>query len=119
VNELEARTKAFAPAVVRAVKAADRNPVADVLHHQLLRSGTSVGALYREARRAESRRDFIHKVGIAAKEASESSSWLELINEGGFGSAITLGLHRESEELLRILVASGRTAARNTPKRTS
>jgi four helix bundle protein len=117
VNDLEARTKAFALAVVKTVKAAGRNPVADVLHHQLLRSGTSVGAVYREARRAESRKDFIHKVGIAAKEASESSYWLELINESGFGTPGTIELHQESDELLRILSASGRTARRNTPLR--
>jgi len=73
--------------------------------------------MYREARRAESRKDFIHKIGIAAKEASESSYWLELINESGFGTRTTTDLHRECEELLKILIASGRTASRNNPRR--
>lgn len=50
-----------------------------VLSKQLLRSGTSVGALVREAEQAESKLDFIHKLAIAQKEANESDYWLELL----------------------------------------
>ena len=67
-NELEGRTKGFALRVVRFVGALPKNRVADVLGYQLLRSGTSIGANYREANRAESRNDFIHKIGIAEKK---------------------------------------------------
>lgn len=52
-----------------------------VMSKQLLRSGTAVGALVREAQNAESRADFIHKLGIAQKECDESIYWLDLLNE--------------------------------------
>jgi four helix bundle protein len=50
-----------------------------VLSKQLLRSGTAVGALVREAQNAESKADFVHKLGIAQKECDESIYWLELM----------------------------------------
>lgn len=52
-----------------------------VMSKQLLRSGTAVGALYREAEQAESKADFIHKMAIAQKEINESIYWLELLKE--------------------------------------
>ncbi len=52
-----------------------------VLSKQLLRSGTAVGALVREAEHAESRADFIHKMAIAQKECNESIYWIELLKE--------------------------------------
>ncbi len=55
-----------------------------VISKQLLRSGTAVGALVREAQNAESRADFIHKLGIAQKECDESLYWLELLYESGY-----------------------------------
>lgn len=55
-----------------------------VLSKQLLRSGTAVGALVREAQNAESRADFIHKLGIAQKECDETLYWLELLKETAF-----------------------------------
>jgi len=110
-NELEGRTKAFALRVVRFVGALPKTRVADVLGHQLLRSGTSIGANYREANRAESHSDFIHKIGVAEKEASETRYWLELCEEAGLGDAEErCWLLRESGELLAIFTASGKTA---------
>ena len=52
---------------------------------QLLRSATSIGANYREANRAESRRDFVHKIAIVEKEAAESLYWIELFEEAMIG----------------------------------
>lgn len=52
-----------------------------VLSKQLLRSGTSVGAMVREAEHAETKKDFIHKMGVAQKEINETIYWLELLNE--------------------------------------
>jgi four helix bundle protein len=52
--------------------------ICDVVRFQLVKAGTSVGANYREANRAESRNDFIHKIAIVEKEASESQYWLEM-----------------------------------------
>lgn len=110
-NELEARTKEFALRVVRFVGALPKNRVADVLGHQLLRSGTSIGANYREANRAESRSDFIHKIGVVEKEANETRYWLELCEEAGLGDTEERHwLLREASELLAIFTASGKTA---------
>lgn len=71
-QELERRTKGFALKVVAFVGSLPKNKVTDVLGYQLLKAGTSIGANYREANRAESHDDFIHKIGIVEKEASES-----------------------------------------------
>jgi len=109
--ELEQRTKQFALRVIRFVAALPKNRAADVLGYQLLKSGTSIGANYREANRAESRNDFIHKLAIAEKEAAETQYWLELLEEEGIGNPEDrCWLLQESGELLAIFAASGKTA---------
>jgi four helix bundle protein len=88
-----------------------RGKASDVIGHQLLKSGTSIGANYREANRAQSREDFIHKVAICEKEAAETEYWLELALEAKLTeSSSTEELLREVRELLAIFVVSGRTA---------
>ena len=67
-GELEGRTKGFALQVVRFVSGLPKSKVTDVLGYQLLKSGTSIGANYREANRAESSNDFIHKIALVEKE---------------------------------------------------
>lgn len=76
-TELEKRTKIFAIKVIRFVAKLPKNKTTDVLGYQLLKSGTSIGANYREANRAESRNDFMHKIGVVSKEAAETQYWLE------------------------------------------
>ena len=71
-HELEQRTKGFALRIIRFVAALPKSKVSSVLGYQLLKSGTSIGANYREANRAESRNDFIHKIAIVEKEAAET-----------------------------------------------
>ncbi len=110
-KELERRTKAFALQVIEVVAKLPRTKAADVLGHQLLKSGTSIGANYREANRAQSHDDFIHKVALCEKEAAETEYWLELLIESGTGAGEQLtSLLSEARELLAIFVASGRTA---------
>ena len=110
-QSLENRTKAFALEIIRFTANLPRNRTADVLGRQLLKSGTSIGANYREAGRAESRDDFIHKIGICAKESAETQYWLEIFLEGKLAAAENSErLRREASELLAIFVASGRTA---------
>jgi len=78
---------------------------------QLLRSGTSIGANYREANRGESRQDFIHKVGIAEKEASETVYWLEICEAALLGDINEVHfLLKESKEILAIVTTIGRKA---------
>ncbi len=123
--ELEQRTKAFAIRVIIFVGALPKNKATDVLGYQLLKAGTSIGANYREANRAESRKDFIHKIGIAAKEAAETQYWLELLDEANkklqgknskfqiLNSKSTNDLRwllKESGELLAIFTAIGKSS---------
>src|SRR5437867_10139956 len=84
--ELEKRTKRFALKTLQFAATLPKNKVGDVITHQLVKSGTSVGANYREATRAESRNDFIHKIAIVEKEASETQYWLELCDEATLGN---------------------------------
>ena len=118
-HDLEKRTKDFALKVIQFVGSLPKNKVTDVLGYQLLKSGTSIGANYREANRAESHNDFIHKIGIVEKEASESQYWLELFGQTDLGSREEQKwLVRECGELVAIFTAMGRTAkSRRAAKR--
>ena len=77
--DLLERTARFAEAIIRFAKKVPRNPVTNPLIGQLVGAGTSVGANYREANDASSRRDFRSKIGICRKEASETTFWLHMI----------------------------------------
>src|SRR6266404_4249322 len=77
------RTKRFALRFIKVYQALPGSGSAQVLGHQLLRSGTSVGANFREARRARSNADFVSKVGDSLKELEETTYWLELLVESG------------------------------------
>jgi len=113
-EELEQRTKKFAMQIIKYISSLPKGTVPHVLGSQLLRSGTSIGANYREANRAESRKDFIHKIGIVEKEASETQYWLDLMIEAGVGNnndcKLLLG---EASELLAIFTATGKSCKRN------
>jgi four helix bundle protein len=83
----------------------------EVIARQVLKSGTSIGANYREATRAESRSDFIHKLAICEKEAAETEYWLEICAESQLASVARCNpLLEECRELIAIIVASIRTA---------
>jgi len=82
-QDLLDRTKQFALRVIAVFRALPREETARVLGKQLLRSGTSVGAQYREAQRAKSNADFISKVEGALQELEETRYWLELLAEAG------------------------------------
>jgi four helix bundle protein len=91
-----------------------RNPAGWVLSKQYLRSGTSIGANIEEAQSAESRADFIHKYGIARKEAKESLYWLRLLSASGIVRLDKIaGLIKETEELIAIISSIILTAKRN------
>ncbi len=110
-GELERRTKAFAVKVVGFVGALPRNRISDTLGRQLLSSGTSVGANYREANRAQSRSDFIHKIALVEKEAAETQYWLELFDEAGLGDPQERRwLLQEADALIAIFTSIGKTS---------
>ena len=79
-KELEKRKKKFALGVSKFLADLPKNKSTDDLGYQFLKAGTSIGANYREANRAQSRQDFIHKIAIVEKEASETQYWLELFD---------------------------------------
>ncbi|AMW27037.1 four helix bundle protein [Limnospira fusiformis KN01] len=77
-----------------------------VLSKQVLRSGTAIGALVREAEYGESRADFAHKLAIALKEANETQYWLELIYRGGYIDFHGFhSINQDCLELLRLLTS--------------
>lgn len=80
-QELEVRTRRFAVQILNALASLPERRVLKVIVYQLAKSATSVGANYREANRAESKDDFVHKLGIVVKEASETVYWLEICQE--------------------------------------
>jgi four helix bundle protein len=110
-QELEQRTKQFSLEVIRFLESLPKKYLGEALGRQLIKSGTSIGANYREANRAESKADFIHKLAIAEKEASETLYWLELMLGAGIGGKQeALRLMQETKELLAIFTAAGRTS---------
>ncbi|MDA3800022.1 MAG: four helix bundle protein [Kiritimatiellae bacterium] len=78
---LEDRTLKYAIELIKFLKSVDYNVIDSVSSNQVLRSGTSIGSNYREANRAESKKDFVHKIGLVEKEASETQYWMKLISE--------------------------------------
>jgi four helix bundle protein len=86
-QDLFARTKTFALRVIKLYVALPKSTDAQVLGKQVLRSGTSIGAHYREANRAKSDADFISKIETALHELDETAYWLELIIEANLFSA--------------------------------
>jgi four helix bundle protein len=110
-SDLRVRTKSFALRIIRLYSALPTTTVSAVLGKQLLRSGTSVGAHYREATRAKSTADFISKLEGALQELEESGYWLELLADSDIMPPSRLSdLRNEVNELTAILVASVKTA---------
>jgi len=104
--ELLTRTRAFALAIIRFHNQLPRRTDAWTLGKQLLRSGTSIGANYREAQRSRSTAEFISKVHIGLQEAEETGYWLELlIGAEIVTSAAASPLLREANELCAILIS--------------
>jgi four helix bundle protein len=110
-NDLAVRTKNFARRIIRLYGALQKETVAQVLGKQVLRSGTSIGANYREANRARSKAEFVSKVGDCLKEADETAYWLELLaDEKIVAKARLEPLLQETNELIAILVTISKRA---------
>lgn len=104
--DLSLRTKQFALRIIRLYSALPTTTEAQVLGKQLLRSGTSVGAHYREATRSRSTAEFVSKLGGGLQELEESGYWLELLVESGIvEDKRLLNLLGEVNELTAILVS--------------
>lgn len=109
-NVIKDKSFAFALRVVKCYKFLVENKEF-VLSKQLLRSGTAVGALVREAEHAESTADFIHKMAIAQKEANETEYWLELLHQSEYletvlYNSIILDIQELNKILASIIITS-------------
>ncbi len=110
-NILKNKSFKFAVRVVNLYKYLITDKKEFVLSKQLLRSGTSVGAMVRESEHAESKLDFIHKLAIAQKEINETMYWLELLNTTEYISQIEFeSINADAIEMIKLITSSIKTA---------
>jgi four helix bundle protein len=110
-QDLQVRLISHASTILNISSKLPKTLQAKHVSRQVLRSGTAAAANYAEARGAESRPDFIHKLRIVLKELNETAVWLQLIAENAMLPAETMrSIVSENDELCRILAASIKTA---------
>ena len=110
-DELEQRLVDFAVRIIKLTTRLPKTPAGKHVAGQILRSGTSSAPNYGEARGAESRADFIHKLGIVLKELNETLIWLRMIESSEIVKRELLGdIIQENRELCRIFTSSLKTA---------
>ena len=117
-HDLEDRLIQFGTQVCRLAERLPKTPVGQHVSLQLARSSTSSFANYGEVQSAESRRDFIHRLGICLKELRETRTWLKFVREMDLSPVSLDAVMRECDELLAITATSVRTARRNGDLRT-
>ena len=116
-NPIEKCSYLFALRIVKAYKYLTKQKDEYVLSKQMLRSGTSIGAMMREAKFAQSRADFVNKASIALKEANETLYWIELLHDSEYIDDLSFNsLHQEADELTAILASIVKTTKENTTK---
>ena len=109
-NILKDKSFLFAVRMVNLYKYLKKEHGEYIISQQLIRSGTSIGALIREAEHAESTKDFVHKLNIGLKEANESKYWLDLLVATEFlTTKMYNSLNKDCEELLKMLISSVKT----------
>ena len=114
---IEKRSYLFALRIVKAYKYLIKEHNEHVLSKQMLRSGTSIGAMMREAKFAQSRADFVNKVSIALKEANETLYWIELLHDSEYINDKTFeSIHCEANEITSILATIVKTTKENSEK---
>ena len=110
-NVLKTKTFSFSIRMVNCYKFLMQEKKEFVLSKQLLRSGTSVGAMVREAEHSESKPDFVHKMAIAQKEINESLYWLELLYATDYLSLdLFNSLNNDAVEIIKLITSSIKTA---------
>ncbi len=113
-NILKDKSFDFALRIVNLSKFLSTEKKEYVLSKQILRSGTSVGALISESEYAESKKDFIHKLRIALKEANETKYWLELLYKAEYiEKNQSKSLINDVTELIKLLISSINTSIKN------
>ncbi|MCH8473636.1 MAG: four helix bundle protein [Opitutales bacterium] len=113
-QDLRGRTKDFALRVIRLFGALPKSTEAQIIGKQVLRSGTSVGANYREAWRARSKAEFLAKLGDCLKELDETAYWLELLVDAEIVPVAKLNaLQDETDQLLAIFTTIAKHTKQN------
>ncbi len=116
-NIIKNKSFAFALRIVKAYQFLSEQKKEYVLSKQMLRSGTAIGAMVREAEQAESSPDFIPKMAIALKEANETEYWIELLNQSNYlEEKISLSLKADLTEILKLLTAIIKSTKTNSKK---
>lgn len=104
------KSLAFALRIVKLSRYLQQDQKEYILSRQVVRSGTAIGALIREAQYAQSKADFLHKLTIALKEANETKYWLQLLVESSYiTEKMYQSIEPDAEELLKLLIASTKT----------
>ncbi|MBI5152664.1 four helix bundle protein [Candidatus Peregrinibacteria bacterium] len=117
IYDLEERLCEFSKSVLEFVRTVPDNLINRNILSQLIRAGTSIGANYCEADNAESKKDFIHKIGICRKETKETKYWLKIIESVYFGQKEKLvELQQEAKELNLIFNAMYIKLKKNNPR---
>ena len=110
-NVIVDKSKLFAVRIINLYKYLCDEKKEFVLSKQVLKSGTSIGANVKESVRAESKSDFVHKMNISLKEASETEYWLELLAETDYISAQQFqSINNDCTELIKLLTAIVKTS---------
>ena len=105
-NVIKRKSFAFALRIVKLYQFLSEQKREFILSKQLLRSGTAIGALVREAEQAESKADFIHKMAIALKEANETEYWIDLLHQAGYIDEKGYeSMQTDIAELLKLLIS--------------
>lgn len=108
---LKTKSYGFAVRIVNLYKYLCDSKVEFVLSKQLLRSGTSIGAMVYEAEHSESKNDFIHKLAIAQKEINETIYWLELMHDTKYITKQEFdSINADAVEIIKIITSSIKTA---------
>ena len=108
---LKDKSYAFALRIIRLAQYLNHEKKEYILCKQVLRSGTAIGALIREAEYAESKSDFIHKLHIALKEANETDYWLSLLHDSDFiDHKAYESINNNCKEMIALLVSSIKTS---------
>lgn len=105
-KKLEFRTRQFGISIIKLSSSIPNSIEAKVIKNQITKSGTSVGANYREANRSRSKRDFKNKIKISESEASETVYWLEIINDiNWIKNDMLEPIMKEAKELLALFTS--------------
>ena len=117
-QDLRERTKKYALRIIRLYVSLPKSTEAQVLGRQVLKSGTSPGAHYREAYRSRSTAEFVSKIEGGLQELEETGYWLELLVDSGIVPAKRMAdLFKETDELIAIFTTSARNAKKRIEKK--